>query len=170
MPAVQTQLLADESDLAALGPPAIVFGAMSSAQKQAALRAASGEVLSAYAKRYAVTRSTPLAAWGDFTKQLVVDIASYRLMRSRGFNPESKIDQTITKAREDAVVILNEIADLENKNAREDPDVIDSTPGTEEFGVLASSEGGDADEADGWAGRDVSRLMTHDGISGGGIS
>lgn len=150
MPAVSTQLLADEADLANMGPPANVIGSVSSAIKLAALRAGSGDVLAAYAKRYNVSPSQPLAAWGDYTKGLAIDRSVFRILRTRGFNPESKIDQTWQAAYTAAGEALDEIADITNKNARQDPDIVDATPGLDEMGPLACSEGGELDASDAW--------------------
>lgn len=153
MPAVETQLLADETDLAQMGPLASALGTLSSAVKLANLRRASGEVLAAYAKRFRRTAgaSFTLEVWGDFTKGLVVDIATFRMIGGpRGLNPKSPDGKFIADNYDRAVEILNEIADITNANARIDPDAVGS-PDADDMGPLASSEGGAIDEADAWA-------------------
>ena len=169
MPAVATQLLADETDLANLGPPLAALSALSSTIKRAHLRAASGTVLAAYRKRYAL----PLAQWGDFTKKIVIAFAVFSLLgTARGFSAETADGKMIVAARDDAQRILDEIIDITNKNAREDPDVIDATPEYDEMSALSASEGGCADEADNFARRRVPGLTgicsPGNGIAGGG--
>lgn len=152
MPAVETQLLADETNLARLGPLASALGTLSSEVKQANLRRASGEVLAAYGKRFRRTAGSSfrLATWGDFTIGLVVDIAAFRmLIGPRGLNPSSPDGKLLVENYQRAQDTLNEIADLTNANARIDPDAI-GEPDADDFGPLASSEGGDLDEADAW--------------------
>lgn len=148
MPAVQTQLLADETDLAQMGPLASALGTLSSAVKQANLRRASGEVLAAYGKRMTL----PLVQWGDFTKGLVIDIAAFRMIVGpRGVNPSSPDGKILVENYQRAQEILNEIVDLEIRTPRMDPDAIDSTEALDEEGPLAASEGGGMDQADAWA-------------------
>lgn len=150
MPAVQTQLLADETDLAQMGVLASALSNLSSAIKLANLRRASGEVLAAYAKRFrrAPGSSFTLAVWGDFTKGLVIDIACFRMIVGpRGLNPSSPDGKILTDNYQRAMEILNEIADLENANARIDPDAVGS-PDTDDMGPLGTSEGGPMNAAD----------------------
>lgn len=149
MPAVETQLLAEVSDLVLLGPLASALGPLSTETKEANLRAASGEVLAAYGKRMTL----PLVQWGDFTKRLVVVIAAFEMLTTgpRGLNPSTPDGKLLFDRYDRAIKTLDEIADLENKSARIDPDAIDSTESEDEFGPLGASEGGARDEADYWA-------------------
>ena len=151
MPAIETQLLAEVADLALLGPLASALGPLSTEIKEANLRRASGEVLSSYAKRMKL----PLVQWGDFTKGLVVDIAAFRMLTTgpRGLNPSTTDGKLLTENYDRARKTLDEIADLQNANARLDPDAIDSSEGEDEFGPLGASEGGSRDEADYWTRR-----------------
>lgn len=153
MPAVQTQLLADETDLALLGPLASSLGVLSSDVKLANLRRASGEVLAAYGKRFARApgSSFVLARWGDFTKGLVVDLAAYRMLTTgpRGLNPTSPDGKLFTDNYQRAQEILNEIVDLTNNNPRIDPDAV-GTPDVDDEGSLMTSEGGPFNAADAW--------------------
>lgn len=154
MPAVQTQLLADETDLAELGPLPAALGVLTSQVKLTNLRRASGEVLSAYAKRFPRTAGSSfvLAQWGDFTKGLVVDIAVFRMLTTgpRGLNPTTPDGKLLADNYKRAQDTLNEIADITNNNPRIDPDAVGS-PDDDDMGSLASSEGGALDEADSWA-------------------
>jgi hypothetical protein len=161
MPAVETQLLADETNLAQLGPLASALGTLSSAVKLANLRRASGEVLAAYAKRFPRTAGSSfvLATWGDFTIGLVVDIAAFRmLIGPRGINPSSPDGKLLVENYQRAQEILNEIVDLDNKNPRIDPDAVGS-PDVDDEGSLSATEGGDLDQSDDWT-RTVSTTTT----------
>lgn len=155
MPAVQTQQLAFIADIDVGDPRSAMVRSLSmfdSATKNTFLRRASADVLSAYAKRHhrIAGSSFVLAKWGDLTIGLVVDIARYKLIASRGFNPDDGGDVSIKAAHDEAQKILSEIRDITNKDAREDPDVIGMIDADEQ-GALSASEGGTFDEADGWA-------------------
>ncbi len=154
MPAVQTQLLADETDLAQLGPLSSALGVLSSEVKLANLRAASGLVLAAYGKRFRRTpgQSFVLAAWGDMTKKLVVQLMVGEALTTgpRGLNPSTPDGRLFGEMYTRALTTLNEIADITNPNARIDPDAVGS-PDADDMGSLSCSEGGDLDEADAWA-------------------
>lgn len=175
MPAVQTQLLADENDLAQMGPLPSALGVLGSSVLLANLRRASGEVLAAYGKRF---RRTPgasfvLAQWGDFTKGIVVDIAAFRMLTTgpRGVNPSSPDGKLLTENYQRAQEILNEIVDLENHNPRIDPDAV-GAPDADDEGPLGASEGGGRDEADAFTrracGTTEPRCSPCNGIGGGG--
>lgn len=154
MPAVQTQLLADETDLAEMGPLPAALGVLSSPVKLTNLRRASGEVLAAYGKRFprAPGQSFVLAQWGDFTKGLVIDIAVFRMLTTgpRGLNATTPDGKLLADNYTRAQAILNEIADITNSNPRIDPDAV-GIPDADDMGALSSSEGGPLDEADSWA-------------------
>jgi hypothetical protein len=156
MPAVQTQLLADETDLLQMGPLPSALGPLSSAVKLANLRRASGEVLAAYGKRFHRTAgsSFTLSKWGDFTKGLVVDIAAFRMLTTgpRGLNPSTPDGKLLADNYERAQAILAEIVDLQNESPRIDPDAV-GVVDVDDMGALGASEGGDLDEADAWANR-----------------
>lgn len=154
MPYIPTQQLATVDDLVLTGPPAASIGMLSVAIKNAHLTKASGQVLSAYAIRmgHVPGSSFVLATWGDFTKGLVVDLATWTLLGvARGFNPDTPDGKALKAARDAAVLLLDEISDITNKFPRFDPDATDSTPAYEELGSLAHSEGGPFDEADHYA-------------------
>lgn len=147
MAGIDTQLLADEGDLARLGVMAASLNTVSSAVRLANLRRASGEVLAAYDTRMTL----PLAQWGDFTRGLVCDIASFRILTGpRGLNPATADGKVLADNYERAMKILDAIADLEIKAPRLDPDCIDSTESLDEKGPLGLTEGGALDQADGW--------------------
>lgn len=178
MPAVVTQQLAEIADLALTGPPGAAISMLSADVKNAQLRKASGKVLAAYGKRMhrGAGGSFRLATWGDLTKGLVVDLATFDLFAtSRGFNPETPDGKSIREARDSAENLLNEIADITNKNARIDPDAVGEIDVDEE-GPLAASEGGPLDQSDAWTQKPSAYLPGRDirspgnGIDGGGFS
>lgn len=176
MPAVQTQILADETNLAQVGPLASALGTLSSAVKLANLRRASGEVLAAYGKRFSRKpgSSFKLAQWGDFTIGLVVDIATFRMICGpRGLNPSSPDGKLLADNYQRAMSILDDIVDINNASPRFDPDAIGETDVDDE-GPLASFEGGRFDEADNWTHKSVAGSLGRgicspcNGIGGGG--
>lgn len=154
MPYVPTQQLATIADLGLTGPPGAAIAMLSVAVKNAQLTLASGKVLAAYGVRFGRVLGTSftLATWGDFTKGLVVSLATCALLRiSRGYNPETPDGKAVERDCEEAKTTLDEIADITNKSPRFDPDATDGTPFYEELGALAHSEGGEFDRSDGWA-------------------
>jgi hypothetical protein len=172
MPAVETQQLAQIADLVLTGPPVAALAMLSEDVRNAQLRKASGQVLAAYGVRFGRVRgsSFKLATWGDFTKGLVIDLAVYALLgTSRGFNPETADGKAIVRARDEAKWLLDEISDIANKFPRFDPDATDATPGYEEEGALACSEGGPLDQADAWAHAPPGAALGLGGIGGGGF-
>lgn len=155
MSAVTTQQLATIANLD-LGPATLpmvkaltVFDATT---KDAYLRRASAEVLSAYGKRYprAGGASFTLAKWGDLTIGMVCAIARWMMISDRGYNPSAPADATIKARYDEARLTLDEIADITNRTPRVDPDAVGTTD-ADDMGPLASSEGGVFDEADTWA-------------------
>jgi len=154
MPAVETQQLAFVTDLDT-GPATLAMvqalAMFSADEKDVYLRRSSGRVLAAYAKRFprAPGSSFRLAQWGDFTKELTVNLTRYAMLCDRGFNGNSPTDKEIRARHDDAVKILDEIVDLENRTPRIDPDAVGS-PDHDDEGPLGCSEGGPRDEADGF--------------------
>lgn len=156
MPAVQTQQLAQVSDLDQGGAAFALVKALQgfdNVTKDTYLRRASAVVLSAYAIRFGrpYGQSFTLTTWGDLTIGMVCDLARYAMLCDRGFNPALPADKSIAARADAATKILDEISDLTNKTPRSDPDAADGTPGYEELGSIAHSEGGPLDEADHWA-------------------
>jgi hypothetical protein len=154
MPAVVTQHLAVIADLDS-GPANTAMVAaiamFSDANKDTYLRRASGIVLAAYAKRMHRDpgSSFRLATWGDFTIDLTVNIARHMMLADRGYNPTNPADKAIRARYDDAIKILDEIVDLDNKTPRIDPDAV-GTLDVDDEGPLGFSEGGCRDEADGF--------------------
>ena len=110
---------AQVSDLTDLGISREALARLDDDQKRGALQSASDEIDMALRSKFVM----PLMSWGADIKQLCVDIAVWRLMRARGYNPESGADQTIRMAYEDATSKLTKIA-----NGTLTPNVVDSTP------------------------------------------
>ena len=162
MAAVETQQLAFVPDLdtgPATSAMVQALAMFTCDQKDIYLRRASGSVLAAYAKRFPRSpgSSFRLATWGDLTKKLVIDLARYEMLCDRGFNGNAPTDKQIRARYDDAVKILDEIVDLENRTPRIDPDAVGS-PDADDEGPLGFSEGGPRDEADGFTHRHGPRL------------
>lgn len=76
-----------------------VFGSLSSAQQQKALDAAN-----ALADGYLAAKfKLPLTSWGEDLREAVVAIARFKLLVSRGFNPEGHAAEAIVDAKNDAI-------------------------------------------------------------------
>lgn len=155
MPAVATQQLAELTDLDT-GPTTSAMrqalSMYSAAEKTTYLRRASGTVLAAYAKRMPRTpgASFRLSAWGDFTIDIVIVVCRWMMISDRGYNAANAADKAIRDRYDIVVKVLDEIADIENKTPRIDPDAV-GDPDADDEGPLAASEGGALDEADYWA-------------------
>lgn len=154
MPAVATQQLATVADLDTGPATSAMVRALKmydATQKDIYLRRASGRILAAYGKRFPRTAgaSFVLTAWGDMTIDLTVTIARHMMIADRGYDSSLPADKEIRARYEDAVKILDEIIDIENKTPRIDPDAVGG-PDADDEGSLASNEGGALDQADAW--------------------
>jgi phage gp36-like protein len=65
----------------------------------------------------------PLHSWTQSLTQAVADIATYWLMKKRGFNPEAESTKLISGAYRDALDWLEEVA----SNLKVDPAFVDAT-------------------------------------------
>ena len=83
---------ASPADLVVHGLPATALGALTVAQQNAALDAASKIVDSKLRGRYAL----PLVAWGTEITQATCKIAAYELLNIRGYNPASGADVNVS--------------------------------------------------------------------------
>lgn len=97
---------ATTTDLDELGLPTGWLTGVTTAQQEAALDAASAEADDYLRARYTL----PLSAYPDSLKARVVDMAVFRLMKRRGYNPENGNDNLIAKAYDDAMVWLKQVA------------------------------------------------------------
>lgn len=106
------------------------------ATRDQARAAASDEALSYIKKRYKL----PLVSWGNDLKEAVAAIASWKLLKNRGFNPIAGSDDNIVKGHEDAIAWLTKVS----KGTVELVDCVDSSPELEEQGPLVSTSTGGA--------------------------
>jgi len=98
------------SDLTLFGMPATALGNTTSAQQQACLDAASAEMDSYFRARYVggVAGSLPFDSWGTDVTEICVQIAWFKLMRVRGYNPAS-MDKNIKDAYDNAKKWLTDV-------------------------------------------------------------
>ncbi len=80
-------------------------------------------------------KTLPLVAWGDDLTTQVAQIAAYRILKRRGFQPEGS-DELIVKGRDDAISWLKGVA----RGDIEPPGMIDSTPEAYEPGISVISD------------------------------
>lgn len=92
---------------------------------------ASGQADSYIQKR----KTLPLLTWGADLKNAVGDMTAYKLLKKRGFQPNSP-DTLVVKGYDDAVLWLKDVA----KGLAELVDCVDSTPEVDEGGPLAGSD------------------------------
>lgn len=122
---------ATEGEFNALGAPADAFTTLPSTTIVSALVWASSVANSYLKKRYTL----PLSAYGEDLKAAVVDIAKWRLVKRRGFNPNSGQDGVIVESYKDAIAWLTLVA----KGECELDGAVDATPTEDEAGPLVSS-------------------------------
>ncbi len=97
------------ADLSTYGAQAATFGSLSTPVKQAAIDAASSEADGYLRARYPRTE-LPLASYDQALTVAVVKIATFELVRMRGFNPNAGSDAVIVKAADDARSWLRQLA------------------------------------------------------------
>lgn len=100
-------------------------------QRAAAISAASSVVLSKLRKRHTL----PLVSWSDDVKGATADIAAYRLIKLRGFNPSNGRDIAAREAAKESMAWLQSIVD----GSAEAEDIVDSSIIVEERGPLIES-------------------------------
>lgn len=126
--------LITDAELLSLGALAGTLTAdVSSSDRANAISAASSEVLSYLRKRFGL----PLVSWSDDIKQVTADLAAYRLIRIRGYNPANGRDATAREAALEAREWLKNVA----LGVVEPEAVSDSTASTEEQAPLITSSG-----------------------------
>jgi len=115
---------ATTDDLTRLGIGGNTLAAVDSTSRTAALVA-----WSAYADGYLAKRFTlPLVAWGDDLRQAVVDLAAWKVLATRGFDPTSAKDVAVRDSRDDAEAWLTKVA----RGTIEPQGITDSTPAVTE--------------------------------------
>lgn len=121
MPESTTQY-ATTAQLVQFSVPSAALTGISSDDQNAALKAASRVADSYLLKRFTL----PLTQWGDDLRQVVTDIAAYRLLKRRGFNPDNGDDAHLRMAYEDAVKWLESVS----RGSATPLDVVDSRADT----------------------------------------
>jgi phage gp36-like protein len=114
------------------GLPAEALANLSQSTVEKALIYASSKCNSYIKKRHAL----PLVNWAEDLREATCDIASWRLMRRRGFRPGSGADETIVKAYDDAIAWLKLVAKGEVELDGQEDQTVD----LDEEGPLAESE------------------------------
>jgi phage gp36-like protein len=117
--------------------PDDTFTGLSAGTVDAAIAWASSQANGYLRKRYAL----PLIQWGDDLRQQVAALATWQLLRKRGFQPGSGADDSVVMAKDDA---LRWLRDISVGHAELD-DAIDSTPAVDEEGSLSAPGGTGAD-------------------------
>src|SRR5687768_14990896 len=97
---------ATEGEFFDMGAPSEAFSDLTSATIVNAITWASSVANSYIKKRHTL----PLSLWGEDLRSAVVDIAKWRLIKRRGFNPNSGQDVAIADAYKDAVAWLVRIS------------------------------------------------------------
>ena len=121
-----------EAEFLDQGLPSETFSGLGTPTIDAALMWASSFADSHLRKRHKL----PLVSWGDDLRQLVTDVAAWRLLKRHGFNPGSGSDASVVKAFDDAVNMLRDVA-----KGLVELDVVDSSsPELDEEGPLAGSQ------------------------------
>lgn len=80
-------------------------------------------------------KTLPLTAWGDDLTMQVAQIAAFRVLKRRGFQPDGS-DDLIVKGRDDAISWLRGVG----RGDIEPPGMIDSTPEVYEAGISVYSD------------------------------
>lgn len=104
---------------------------------QSALDSASEELNGFFKKRY----SFPIISVGSDVKRKEIDIATYLVLKGRGYNPAVGADTTIRDDYLDAIKWAQAVAKGESE-----PNIVDSTPTDDEGGPIVTSQA-----AVGWA-------------------
>lgn len=95
------------ADMYQLSASAQAFTNVATADQDAALATASRTADSYLTRRFVL----PLISWDVDLKQAVTDIAAYRLLRARGFNPTKGDAEQMRLGYEDAIKWLKQVGD-----------------------------------------------------------
>ena len=90
---------ADLTDLTNVGLPANALGNLTTVQQQKALDAATDDMATYFGGRYPM----PLVTWDNSVREKCAEIAAYKLMCLRGFNPASGADVNFRLRYQDAI-------------------------------------------------------------------
>lgn len=138
------QLLATDTDLLQLSVAPAAIAAIAQADRVAALQSASDTFTGYFGAQY----KQPLLQWGQDTRQAVCDVATYRLMGRRGYNPQAANDVQIRQQFEDAMAWGRDVA----RGLARAADVIDSSVQAN-VGARAGSPRVTSDNSRGWSQR-----------------
>ncbi len=115
---------------------------MSLSIRKAALSSLSREIqmdalvsASEFANGFIGTQYGTLTDWGSDLEQCVCDIATWRLLKTRGLNPAQNEAEVFRISYDDAVDWLKGIA----SGKIHPPGFVDSTPDEQEYGVAAET-------------------------------
>lgn len=109
--ATPSRMYATPADVYRLTLPERALSDLSDTEVIEAIIAASADADTELGRVYTL----PLRAWGDDIRQRVCDVAAFRLLRRRGFNPESGNDQVIGKGYDDAMTWFRRVGDGQSK-------------------------------------------------------
>lgn len=110
---------ATPADLTRLAIPEAAISRFSSAEREAALQAASDEADGYLRGRFRL----PLVKWADDLRRYVCQIAAWSLIASRGIDPNGISAEVLKANRDDALRWLRDVAD-----GRTTPSVTGSAP------------------------------------------
>jgi phage gp36-like protein len=100
---------AAESDLVAVGMPPQSLGQLSPDQINAALQNASDKLDEGFRGRYGDGPSPLLLTWDSSITEAVAQIAAYKLIKVRGYDPDSGADSTFRDGYMDAMQFIDRV-------------------------------------------------------------
>jgi hypothetical protein len=100
---------ASQADLLTVGMPAQALGQLSPAQIGGALQNASDKLDEGFRGRYGNGPSPLLLTWDSSITEAVAAIAAYKLMKVRGFDPDSGADSTFRDGYNDAMIFIGNV-------------------------------------------------------------
>ena len=100
---------AAESDLVAVGMPPQSLGQLSPDQINAALQNASDKLDEGFRGRYGDGPSPLLLTWDSSIIEAVAQIAAYKLIKVRGYDPDSGADSTFRDGYMDAMQFIDRV-------------------------------------------------------------
>ena len=100
---------ASTQDLLEVGMPQQALGQLSPAQIAAQLQAASNKLDEGFRGRYGNGPSPLLLEWDTSITEAVAQIAAYKLMKIRGYDPDSGADTTFRDGYNDAMTFIGAV-------------------------------------------------------------
>lgn len=99
---------ATQADITNLGLPPEALGDLTPTQVSEVLQKTSDFADSFFRARYGQT-AVPLQAWDSSVTDAVAQIAAMRLLRLRGYSPDSTADQRFKQASDESIEWLNKV-------------------------------------------------------------